>query len=871
MSAPLNAPAALGRGAVVLPGQVAPLALAQAPRIRVDSSTLRSNHSALTRLHEAWANRTPVVVELGLDPAELVEEEATDEPPWELGLHFLFPRERLRFLVWANNADYRFAGTDHPDGRWWHAVKAQHLPGVTHAGADEPGDIRLPDGRLAWVDGGPRDAVKVDGLVVHREDLEADVLAPVGVPADDTLLGTLTPDQQGAVAAGHGAVRVPAPAGSGKTRVLSARLATVLGARNCPPSSVLALVYNTRAASELRERVGVPAVTIQTVHAHAYGLLRRYLPGIRVLDEREVRNSLANIVDVPRKANADPIGPWMDAFDTMRANLHNPEAAAQQYGADLPHFAEHFRTYRERLRASQVVDFAEMVPWAIDLLLTNSQIRAAEQAKASQILVDEFQDLTPAYLFYIRLLASPQLAVFGVGDDDQVIYGHAGANPSFLIDFDQYFPGATSHTLATNHRCPADVVSKTNTLLAHNITRIPKEIQHGPQASTNPVRVHEVSAEDGADKAVELITTLVDQGVPVSEIAVLARVNVALLPVQAALTNAGIALASPITPGLLERSAVHACLTYLRLAIDTEMAGSDLAEILHRPLRAIPGHVKPSLSGRRWTMEELHAFPMNLTEFQSRAWKEFLTDLRELRRNASHRPTAELLRRIIVDIDLGAAAKELEASRNNPGASTHTDDLAALRLVAEYCPDPHEFDAFLQRVVNPPPATGPAITLSSIHKVKGLEWPYVLVVGANEGVMPHRMAQTPAEVEEERRVFHVAITRAKTQLDIIAHRHAPSRFIKEMTGTAPKPDTAGTKAKAGAIDCNLGTSKTKSGPPSLRAAVGMTVSVSGGLTGEIVEIRDGAIFVSTASRAILRVPIGSTAKVAGKRVRLTSH
>lgn len=852
----------------MLPGQVAPAGLTQAPRVRVDASTLRANHSALTILHEAWASRTPVVVELGLDPAELLEEEATDEPPWELGLHFLFPRERLRFLVWANNADYRFMATDYPEGRWWHAVKAQRIPGITLAGQDEPGDIRLPDGRLAWLDGGPRDGSLVNGLVVHREDLEIDVIAPVGSPVDDGLLATLTPDQQGAVSAGHGAVRVPAPAGSGKTRVLSARLATVLGARNCPPAGVLALVYNTRAAEELRDRVGVAAVTIKTVHAHAYGLLRRYLPGMRVLDEREVRNSLANLVDVPRKANSDPIGPWIDAFDTVRANLHDPEAAAQQYGADLPNFADHFRTYRERLRTSQAVDFAEMVPWAIDLLLTNPQIRAAEQAKASQVLVDEFQDLTPAYLFYIRLLASPQLAVFGVGDDDQVIYGHAGANPTFLIDFNQYFPGATSHTLATNHRCPADVVTKTNMLLAYNNTRIPKEIQYAPGASSNPVIVHEVSAEDGADKAVSLITHLIDQGVSASEIAVLARVNVALLPVQAALTNAGISLTSPLTPGLLDRSAVRACLAYLRLAIEHEMAGSDLAEVLHRPLRAIPGHVKGTLQGRRWTLDELREIPFNLTEFQSRAWNEFLADLRELSRDASHRSTAELLRRIIVDIDLGSAAKELEESRNNPGASTHTDDLSALRLVAEYCPDPDEFEAFLDRVVNPPPASGPAVTLSSIHKVKGLEWPYVLVVAANEGVLPHRMAQQPDEIEEERRVFHVAITRAKTQLDIIAHRHAPSRFIKEMNGTTPEQSEKGA-TKAGLIDRGLDTGRSKSRIPAVCATVGMQVSVSGGLTGEIVEIRDGAVFIATPSRAILRVPIGSTAKVEGKRVRLT--
>ncbi|WP_336250848.1 ATP-dependent helicase [Stomatohabitans albus] len=868
MANPLDAPPALGRGVVVLPGQLQPPSLASAQRIRVDEHTIRADHPTITELHRAWATRTPIVIELGIDPVEFLVEERTDEPAWALGLGFLFPRERLRFLVWANTVDMRFTTAESPEGTWWHTRRALQYQGITAASADQLGDIVLPDGRVAWVDGGPRDACAINQVVVHREDIERGIISPVGRPVDPEVLASLTPDQQGAIQAGHGAVRVPAPAGSGKTRVLSARLATILGARKTPPDSVLSLVYNTRAAEELRARVGVTETTISTVHAHAYGLLRRHIPGIRVIDEREVRRALSTLVDVPRQANSDPIGPWIEAIDTVRATLSNPATAAQTYGGDLPDFAATVTEYRQRLRDSRVVDFAEMVPWATDLLLTNPQIRAHEQRHAGQVLVDEFQDLTPAYLFYIRLLASPQLAVFGVGDDDQVIYGHAGANPSFLIQFERYFPGAESHTLTTNHRCPVDVVAKTNTLLSHNKHRIAKTIQSAPGASTCPVTIHDVQAEDGADAARSIIQNRINSGVPLHDIAVLARVNVALLPVQAALTKAGVGFHSPITPSLLDRSAVRAALAYIRLAIDPLMSGSDIAEILHRPLRAIPGQVKEHLRGRRWTVDGLQSIPIEFTPFQLKAWRALCGELAALRRSARHQPTAEVLRRIIVDIDLGSVAKDLEAGDQTPGGATHTDDLTALMLVGEYCREVSEFEDFLRQVINPPAQDGQGVTLSSIHKVKGLEWPYVVLVGANEGTLPHRMAQQPEWIEEERRVFHVAITRAKIGLDIVTHRKSISRFIREMNGEQSRggQSVSGQRSLRGVQQAS---SKRRNREPNVPAVLGLQVTLAGGLSGKIVEIRDGQVFIATSSRAILRVATGSVVRIDGKRVRLT--
>lgn len=892
---PLEAPIGFGRGAIVLPGQQPPDRLGDAPRIRVDHHTLalksEAGRKTIDRLHAAWATRQPVVVELAVDPGELLVDEVTEQPAYDLGVDFLFPRERLKYLVWANNVDCRHPSADHPEGRWWHSVKAVQQHGCTLAQPDGPGDVLTRDGLAMWIDGGPKDGIQDALAVLHRDDLEAGRHRPLGHGADPDLLDALTSDQRAVILAGHGAIRVPAPAGSGKTRVLTARLSTLLAQRHHDPAAILTLVYNTRAAVELRERVQNGTTTINTVHAHAFGLVKRMMPGIRVLNEREVRQILSRIVPHSPLANQDPYAPWIEAFDAIRAGLLHPVVAADTY-RELPNLMASFGAYQQFLRDNQAVDFAEMVPWATDLLLTNPQLRHEEQAKAREILVDEFQDLTPAYLLYIRLLASPQLAVLGVGDDDQVIYGHAGAKPDFLINFDRFFPGSTSQILTINHRCPKAVVRQTNTLLSHNKTRISKNIQPFAMASEEPVRVHLVKAEHEADQAKGIITDLIEQGVGLDEIAVLARVNVALLPIQAALTQAGIRVRSPLTEGLLDRSAVRAALTYTRLGLEQDMAGSDLAEILHKPLRAIPGQVKAQLQGRRWNVDDLRSMDLDLGTYQQKAWQAFVSDLGSLRRMARQQPSARVLGHIMYDIDLASVAKSLEGQTSEGVGSSHTDDLLALKLVAKYCPDLDAFEPFLRQMVRPPAQDGQAVTLSSIHKVKGLEWPYVMLIAANEGTMPHRRSLgSDRALEEERRVFHVGITRAKQALHIIGTTGSSSRFIAEMQGKVRKrptksPSKGDTKAGQG-----MSTTSTRSSAdgqedmtkppvgrkpqrtrltqhPLVKAVVGLKVRIPGGLTGEIVQIAHGRAFLQTQSRAVLQLASGTQVYVDGKLSRL---
>ncbi|HUG83552.1 MAG TPA: ATP-dependent helicase [Euzebya sp.] len=905
-------PSALGRGAIVRADQVPPDGLGQAPRFTIDAAALGKPTEPVDRMHRLWVARTPYVVALAVDPGRLRIPQRSTAPVHDHDAAFEFPLDRLRHLVWANNVDHRG-----PAPVWWHAVKAARaIPGVQVIGAVGPaasggdggpdpdrrragpggaagvGDVILPDGRAAWIDGGPRQPLDLgDGVVVvHRDDTERGRLVPQGRSTSAVGIPDLAVDQAAAVNASLSAVRVAAPAGSGKTRVLTARLHEVLVGRAVPADTVLALAYNAKAAAELRRRTAVggprsrgpaPGVRASTVHAYGLEILRRHLGALAVYEEREVRRVLSDLVEVPRLANVDPLQPYLDSLEQVRGGLVSPDVV-QAAREDIEDFPRVFTAYRAHLARQGAVDFGEMVYRAIELLLCEPDIREAEQARVGQVLVDEFQDLTPAYVLLIRLVASPQLQCFGVGDDDQVIYGHAGATPAYLLDFDQLFPGAEDHPLTVNYRCPAAVVDGAVALLGHNHTRLDKVITAGPEAVAGAIIARRVHTTEQAVTAGAAVQAALDDGADLEGIAVLARTRVALLGTQADLANRGIPTRSPIGEWLLARTGVRAALAYLRLATAEAMDGADLAEVLHRPLRPVPGTAREVLRPRRWTPEALRQLAD--TRFQGRVRRavlDFVRDLDGLRARARRQPTTELLRYVADVIGLGEAAASLDASAGGQIASSHLDDLEALMQVADHCPDPVLFEPFLIDVVRQPVAaqagSSPAVTLATIHSVKGLEWPHVVVVGAAEGVCPHRLATTTAAIEEERRVFHVAITRASQQLTVVAPKIGTSRFVAEMlaepslvgTSAAPRPGVggvAGTRAAKGGGRSGRTLDRpadARARPSRFRAAVGLQVRASGGLVGAIESLSDDGALVRTARGSLLRLRYGSEVRVDG--------
>lgn len=768
-------PSALGRGAVVPLGRPVPEAFAGIDVTRVDDATLAAPGAAAAALHDRWAQRCPAVVELAVDAAALAEPEVCTAAPYTLSPGFTFEREWLDFVVWANNWDLRGS-----EPVWWRARKAVRL-GAVLAG---PADAVLPDGRTVWCDGGPRgpldEALGPGSLVVHRESIECRRLAP-GPILPAAVPDGLAADQLAAVLHSSGPARVIAPAGSGKTRVLTERLRHLLGDRGVEHELVTAVAYNRRAADELRERTEAFAPHVRTIHSLALWICTMDAPRA-ILDEREVRRVLDSMVDVRPRANADMLAPFLEALTEVRIGLRHP-ADVEAERDDVPGFAAVFERYRRFLSDRGAADFDEQVYGAIELLLRDPDLRRRAQRRCRHVLVDEFQDLTPAYLLLLRLLAAPAFSVFGVGDDDQVIYGHVGADPRFLVDFDRYFPGAHHHALEVNYRCPPRVVAAASHLLEHNTERVAKTIRAVP-GRADPGDALDVVAVPRPELARVVATRVAGwlaSGTAAVEVAVLARVNAALLPAQAALVEAGIAFRSTLGPDTLGRTGARTLLAYLRLGLMPDaMSAADLADTVRRPSRRIRREVVDQFRRRRrWSLGAI-ADMWVATDRDRERLDEFVRDLESVVAMCRDRDTAAIVRGIRDDIGLGSVMGVLDGSRSVADRSSHVDDLDALEAAAALCPDPSEFERWLGKVLGAAGSEG--VELSSVHRVKGREWPRVVVFGAHDGLLPHHLAQDAAAVEEERRVFHVAITRGTGSVVVVSDVARPAPFVDEMLG-----------------------------------------------------------------------------------------
>ena len=789
-------PPELGRGVVIRAGAEPPGPWATSPRVVVGDAQLDDPSGAVAALHAAWSSRSPVVVELAVDAGELRAPQHSDRAVHELDPGLDFTRERLQFLVWANTYDAR-------DGEpiWWHGRKAARRWAATGVTEDGDADITDGDGRPYFIDGGPPDPppVRSGTAVVHRWSSEAGALSPA---KHDQPGADLAPDQLAAVAHGSGAARVIAPAGSGKTRVLTERLRHLVVDRGTQPGTITALAYNTRAAEELRRRCAdfltPDGPHIRTLNSVGLQICNEYGPParLRVLEEMEVRDLVQRVFEVRRQANTDTVAPYLAALSAVRLGLVSP-ASAEEAFPDASGIAEGFDRFRAALVDLGGVDFDEQIYRAIEILVTDPDARLAAQARCRRLLVDEFQDLNPAHLLLLRLLAAPGLDCFGVGDDDQVIYGYSGATPEYLIDFSGYFPAAADHPLEVNYRCAPSIVDATRHLLSYNRRRVAKAIRtpagrsdgvamtDGPLAGAGPVAVRTAPGDELAGLAVETIAAWLHAGVDPSDVALLARVNSALLPVQVACLEAGVPCSTPLDSRVLRRTGIRTAFAYLRIGADPgHISTEDISETIRRPSRGIAPKVGDMLTrGRSTSVADIRRLAGRLSGRDVPKLEKYADHL-DLVVKACRQSTASALRAVRVQIGLGDTMDALDSSRPEADRSTHADDLVALESLAALHHDPATFESWLRGVLARPASPGPVVLLSTVHKIKGQEWDRVIVFGASEGLFPHRLGD---DEEGERRVFHVALTRARTQVAVLADADAPSPFVAELDGRRPMP------------------------------------------------------------------------------------
>jgi DNA helicase-2/ATP-dependent DNA helicase PcrA len=856
-------PRALGRGVIVSPGQATPEPFAECERVVVSQETLKSPQATADHLHALWVNRQPVVVELEIDPAALKHtlQETDDREPWLVGDTFVFHGQRLHFLVWNNNWDLR-TGTP----VWWWSKKAAALG----AQPSDLADIVLPAGGHAYCDGGPVSPIPQDGdiALVPYTAIEAGHLRPFAqLDAQET---PLAPDQERAVHHRGGAARIIAPAGSGKTRVLTERFRHLLQNWSLDPSTVCAVAYNTRAAEEMNNRTGGLNTHIRTLNALGFaivngagGFLRSSLETQqrRMLNERDVRSILQNMVEVPRRMNTDPYAVWIEALSTARLGLQNPEDMESESG-DLDGFADVFGRYRDHLDKNGLMDFDEQIYRAIEILLRDPLARQRAQRQCRMLLVDEFQDLTPAHLLLVRLLASPALDIFAVGDDDQVIYGYAGANPEYLVNFGTLFPGAAEHALEVNYRCPPAVITGAGNLLTRNAPRVPKTIRPAPERKSdqNDMRVEQHAGNELAQRAADLIESWIAEGIQPQEIAVLTRVNVTLLPVQVCLQDRNILHTAPVDSALMQRTGISTALAYLRIGTSpTTVRRVDVQATVHRPSRKIARNVVDMMTKRASTsIQDIRRLATHLNGNDASRVATYAADLQRIADTARTGSTERVFDTVRNSIGLGEVMGVLDSSRKEADRSTHADDLAALEAVAHLHANPASFEPWLKDMLNYP-GTENGVQLSTVHKVKGREWKRVIVYDASRRLFPHSLA---TDVAEERRVFHVAITRCSEHVTILANSDEPSPFLGELE--APGEPMAARPKRVGSAK---ETSKPASTTPQAPAEIGMAIAIPGGIEGTIVEVGETAITVS-AGKARVSVSYGTTARIHGKLVEI---
>ncbi len=646
----------LGRSVVVRPGQVPP-----SPWERCDRAG-----DAVEELEQAWLERTPLVIQVDDEP---IDDEVELRPVWSLSPSFAFPGERRAHATFANAVDAR-GGT----GRWQLAEEAVRL-GATSLG---PADVVLPDGTPAFCDGGPLEWRHTfeGAVVVPRLALLAGSLVSFG--ANDTE-AELAPDQRSAVLHPGGAARIIAPAGSGKTRVLTERARHLLRQWRLPGRAVTLLAFNKRAADEMHERTpDLPELQVRTLNALGLSLLMKS-DAVTTIQERDVRALLDTLVDLPRRANTDPAAAWIEALSAIRLGLRSPAEVEAEFDGDVDGLPEVFARYRQLLADRCLVDFDEQVYRAIEKLLIDPAARSRARSSCRMLLVDEFQDLTPAHLLLIRLLAGPEGAVFGVGDDDQTIYGYSGASPQWLIDYQHFFPAAGDHPLEVNYRCPVPVVNAARTLLTHNRRRVPKRMVAAPGRRQDGDELQVMDGGDPLATTVAVVSDLVSGGAPPHHVAVLTRVNVSLAPVQVALVHRHIPVQPAVDVSYLSRGGIQAALAWLRLAVSVPggLVGSDVAQAARRPSRALSPNVVEWMSEQS-DIDGLERLARRLKPRDADKILGFSSDLETVRRLASSATTADVLRAVRDEVGLDQAMEVLETARRRLDRSAQTDDLDVL-------------------------------------------------------------------------------------------------------------------------------------------------------------------------------------------------
>jgi DNA helicase-2/ATP-dependent DNA helicase PcrA len=641
---------------------------------------------------------------------------------------------------------------------------------------------------------------------------------PRSIALEEAILGPLNPPQRDAVTATGGPLLVLAGAGSGKTRVIAHRIAYLVGVEGVHPRQLLAVTFTNKAAEEMRRRVddlllpgGGPAPLVATFHAACVRILREQAPragldpSFVIYDEDD---RLALTRDCLRELDFDERALTPAAAVQRLSHAKNQMVSVEEAARAARTPAEErvallYRRYEARLRAVGAVDFDDLLLRVVDLLESQPDVLAGYRGRWRHVLVDEYQDTNRAQYRIVRLLTHEHRNLCVVGDPDQSVYRWRGADLRNILDFERDFPDCRVVALEQNYRSTKRILALAAAVIAHNGGRRERQLWT-ENAHGDPPAVYRAGDEhEEAAFVARTIRGLRAAGVAYGDTAVFYRTNAQSRVLEDALRRASIPHLIVGGVRFYERREIKDLIAYLRLvvnprddvsfrrAVATPARGigkvtvDHLAEAARRrgqSLLATCAAPPPEIAGKpRRALEE---FARSLAGFAERGRTLPLPALVDLvAAETGYREMLRAERTALAEArlenleELVAAAEEFSAARAAEGADGAGLEqfLDGIALVA----DVDEMD----------PGAG-GVTLMTLHSAKGLEFPVVFLTGLEEGVFPHsRSLHDPEEIEEERRLCYVGLTRARTRLYLswALHRRVqgyglgePSRFLLEM-------------------------------------------------------------------------------------------
>lgn len=601
------------------------------------------------------------------------------------------------------------------------------------------------------------------------------------------------PSQIKAITHTTGPCLVLAGPGSGKTAVITKRTEYLITQCRIPPHNILVVTFTKAAAGEMRTRFEqmtskkYPGVSFGTFHAVFFTILKHaYHYTASNIAREEVKYQFMREIIARNRIECEDESEFANNILSEISALKNSGTKAENYypvhcGKDIFHLIH--REYHRYMQDHRLIDFDDILVYTKELLEQREDIRTAWQQKFTYIMVDEFQDINQLQYQTIRLLCGQAENLFVVGDDDQSIYRFRGSRPELMLNFPKDYPSAQTVYLSVNYRCPKEVVQRAGKLIQNNKNRFDKQIESAGTDGISFRLAQFDTIQEENEAIIGLIRLQLGQGIRFSQIAVLYRTNTQPGPLIAKLMEYNLPFRTKERiPNLYEHWIAQDLKTYFRLALGSRER-KDFLRIMNRPKRYIS---RESLKKQEISFQDWQEF------YQEQAWiaeriEQLRCDLKVLSRVTPYAAVNYIRKAVGYDGYLSeyADSRQIPANELLETLDEIQESTKKYSRLDEWLQFTEEYTEKLKHEQRRQPDTD-SISILTLHASKGLEYDIVIIPDVNEGLIPYKKAVLEAELEEERRMMYVGMTRTKKELFLsyvrsIRNKKAePSCFLAEL-------------------------------------------------------------------------------------------